>query len=151
MIRRAIVAWFLMIPAAIANGVFRETVVKPVVGDQTAHQLSVVTGSALFLTVAYYLLRDHAGDAEDRALLGIGASWIAGTILFEFGFGHFIDGKSWSELTHDYNIAEGRLWPVVLLVIFLAPLIVKRIVNRNRSHLVDQCGDRPRRLRGSHA
>ena len=129
MIRRAIIAWFLMIPAAILNGVLRETVVRPEVGELPAHQISVVTGSAFFLTVAYYLLRDHAGDAENRTPLGIGASWLAATILFEFGFGHYVDGKSWSELTHDYNIAEGRLWPVVLLVILFAPLIVKRIVN----------------------
>jgi len=148
MFRRAVYAWFLMIPAAITNGVVRETVIKPVVGDQTAHQLSVVTGSALFLTVAYYLLHDHAGEQEDRTLLGIGACWLAGTILFEFGFGHYVDGKSWSELTHDYNVAEGRLWPVVLLVLFLAPLIVKRIVNR--SHRIDRSGERPHRLHGTH-
>ena len=149
MIRRAIIAWFLMIPAAITNGIFRETVIKPVVGDQTAHQLSVVTGSALFLTVAYYLLRDHAGEQEDRTLLGIGACWLAGTILFEFGFGHYVDGKSWDELTHDYNIADGRLWPMVLLVLFLAPLIVKRLVNR--SHPVSRSGEHTQRLHSRHA
>jgi hypothetical protein len=149
MIRRALYAWFLMIPAAIMNGIVRETVIKPIAGDQTARQISVITASALFLTVAYFLLRDHAGEADDRSLLGIGACWLAGTILFEFGFGHYVDGKSWSELTHDYNITEGRLWPVVLLVLFLAPLIVKRIVNHRRS--VGRAGERPRRLHGSRA
>jgi hypothetical protein len=133
MFRRAVIAWILMIPAAIGNGIFREIGVKPLVGELPAHQISVVTGSALFLSIAYYLLRDHAGDGDDRTLLGIGASWLAGTILFEFGFGHFLDGKSFSELTHDYNIAEGRLWPIVLLVLFFAPVIVKRLVNHSQS------------------
>ena len=101
MVRHAVYAWFLMIPAAIANGIVRETVVTPIVGDQTARQISVVTASALFLSIAYYLLRDHAGEEDDRTLLGIGASWLLATILFEFGFGHYVDGKSWSELTHE--------------------------------------------------
>lgn len=130
MIRRAIIAWVLMIPGAILNGSFRNFVVKPVIGELPAHQVSVVTGSALFLGIAYYLLRDHVGDEEDRTLLGIGASWLAATILFEFGFGHYVMGNSWEKLLHDYNVAEGRLWPVVLLVVLFAPLIVKRIVNR---------------------
>jgi hypothetical protein len=121
-------------------------VVKPVVGDLPAHQISVVTGSALFLAVAYYLLRDHAGEAEDRTLLGIGASWLAATILFEFGFGHYVMGNSWEKLLHDYNVTEGRLWPVVLLVLFLAPLIVKRIINRSHAP-----GGSTHGLRGSHS
>lgn len=143
MIRRAVIAWLLMIPAAILNGAFRNGVVEPVVGDLPAHQISVVTGSALFLGVAYYLLRDHAGKAEDRTLLGIGASWLAATILFEFGFGHYAAGDSWDSLLHDYNMAEGRLWPVVLLVVFLAPLIVKRIVNRSRQGGSAQASGQP--------
>lgn len=146
MIRRAVIAWVLMIPGAILNGAFRNFVVKPVVGELPAHQISVVTGSALFLGIAYYLLRDHAGDEEDLTLLGIGASWMAATILFEFGFGHYVMGNSWDTLLHDYNVAEGRLWPVVLLVVLFAPLIVKWIVNRSHAS-----GGSAHRLRGSHS
>ena len=143
MFGRAVLTWVLMIPVAIANGIFRETVIRPITGDLPAHQISVVTGSLGFLGVTWLAFRHHAVRESDRTLLGVGLAWLAGTIAFEFGFGHFLDGKTWSELFHDYNVFQGRLWPVVLLVIFAAPLAVKRIVNR--------VGDRRMPLRHRHA
>jgi len=127
MIRRAVVTWIAMIPVAIANGVFRETVIAPATGDQAAHQISVVSGSAALFGVAWALFRHQAVEEDDRTLLKVGLAWLAGTVAFEFGFGHFLDGKSWSALLHDYNVLQGRLWPVVLLVISLAPLGVKHL------------------------
>ena len=53
-------------------------------------------------------------DETDGRLLEVGIAWLAATIVFEFGFGHFVDGKGWGELLHDYNIFAGRLWPVFL-------------------------------------
>jgi hypothetical protein len=127
MIKRAALTWFLMIPVAIANGVFRETVIRPLTGELPAHQISVVTGSLGFLGVTWLAFRQQAVEESDRTLLGVGLAWLAGTIAFEFGFGRFLDGKTWSELLHDYNVFEGRLWPVVLMVIVAAPLTVKRL------------------------
>jgi hypothetical protein len=127
MIKRAALTWFLMIPVAIANGVFRETVIRPLTGDLPAHQISVVTGSLGFLGVTWLAFRHQAVEESDRRLRGVGLAWLAGTIAFEFGFGYFLDGKTWSELLHDYNVYEGRLWPVVLIVIVAAPLAVKRL------------------------
>ncbi len=130
MFGRAVLTWVLMIPVAIANGIFRETVIRPITGELPAHQISVVTGSLGFLGVTWLAFRHHAVQENDRTLLGVGLAWLAGTIAFEFGFGHFLDGKTWTELFQDYNVFQGRLWPVVLLVIFAAPLAVKRIALR---------------------
>ena len=82
--------------------------------DQTARQISVATASIAFLTLVYLIMREYVVDETRSALVGIGLTWLAATILFEFGFGHFIDGKSWGELFRDYNIFAGRLWPVFL-------------------------------------
>ena len=38
----------------------------------------------------------------------IGAAWVVLTVIFEFGFGHYVDGKSWSELLENYNLPAGR-------------------------------------------
>ena len=127
MIKRATLTWVAMIPVAIANGIVREVAIAPITGDQAANQLSVVTGSLGMLGVTWCLFRHQAEAERDRTLLKVGLAWLAGTIAFEFGFGHFLDGKTWSELFHDYNVAQGRLWPVVLTVILFAPLLVKRI------------------------
>lgn len=131
MVRRAALTWAAMIPVAIFNGTFRELALKPVLGDQTARQASVVTASLAFLVLVYLLMREYVVDETDRRLLEVGIAWLAATIVFEFGFGHFVDGKGWGELLHDYNISAGRLWPVFLGVEVCAPLLVKRYMLRH--------------------
>lgn len=140
MIRKAIVTWLLMIPIAILNGGLRETLVKPHVGDLAAHQISVVTGSLGFFALVYIMLRHEVPAKADRWLLGLGSVWVMATVIFEFIFGHFVMGHSWSRLLADYNILQGRLWTVVLAVVAVAPLAVKRIVTRRHgsARTVDQ-------------
>jgi apolipoprotein N-acyltransferase len=130
MVPKAVLTWVLMIPVAILNGIFRESVIRPRVGELRAHQLSVVTGSTGFVALVYALWRGEAGRIEDRDLFRMGAAWVVATIIFEFGFGHYLRGFSWEELLHDYNIGAGRLWVVVLLVILFSPLIAKRLTTR---------------------
>jgi hypothetical protein len=127
MIRKAIVAWVSMIPVAILNGGLRQALFVPAVGELRAHQLSVLTGSAAFFAVIYASMHRDATRQTDRWLVGLGAIWVAATIAFEFGFGHWVMGSSWSRLLADYNVFAGRFWVVVLAVIGLAPLAVKRI------------------------
>jgi len=52
--------------------------------------------------------------------------WTTLTVAFEFIFGHYVDRKSWSELAANYAIWNGRLWPLVLLSLILAPFIWTR-------------------------
>ncbi len=125
---RAVVTWVLMIPVAILNGLFRESVIRPRIGELRGHQLSVATGSTGFLALVYALWRGEVGRIEDRDLLRMGRIWVVATILFEFGFGHYLRGFSWRQLLHDYNVRAGRLWVVVLLMVLFSPLIVKRMV-----------------------
>jgi hypothetical protein len=128
MIRRAALTWVAMIPVAILNGTIREVALKRVLDDQPARQLSVATASVAFLVLVYLIMREYVVDETDQRLLVLGLTWLAATIMFEFGFGHFVDGKSWGELVHDYNIVAGRLWPVFLAIEALAPLLIKRFV-----------------------
>ena len=53
--------------------------------------------------------------------------WLALTILFEFGFGHFVAGHSWQTLLADYNIFAGRLWLFFLGWITVMPWLVHRL------------------------
>ena len=59
-----------------------------------------------------------AGVAQAWA---IGVLWLALTVAFEFGFGHFVAGHSWSRLGQDYNLLAGRLWVLILLWLAVAP------------------------------
>jgi hypothetical protein len=62
----------------------------------------------------------------------VGVIWLVLTIAFEFGFGLFIAGHSLGRLLHDYHIAEGRLWLIVLICLFLMPYTVFQIRRQKR-------------------
>ena len=65
-------------------------------------------------------LRPFAGRADARP--GRAAlAWLVMTVAFEFLIGRTVDHKSWRELVENYAIWRGRLWPVVLLTVVLAP------------------------------
>jgi hypothetical protein len=53
----------------------------------------------------------------------IGILWLILTLVFEFGFGHFLQHKTWPQLLKAYTFQEGNLWPLVLIVTTLAPLL----------------------------
>lgn len=127
MIRKAAMTWIVMIPVAILNGIVRQALFEPQVGELPAHQLSVVTGSAAFFALICAMLHREAPQQSDRWLRGLGAVWVAATGAFEFVFGHVVMGNPWSRLLADYNVLAGRLWLVVLAVIAISPLAVKRL------------------------
>jgi hypothetical protein len=53
----------------------------------------------------------------------IGGIWLLLTILFEFGFGHFIMGHPWEKLFFDYNIFAGRVWLLFILWTAVSPAV----------------------------
>jgi len=123
---REVVAWLPGIPIAIANGILREVVYKARLDDLQAHQLSVVSFILLFgvyvwLVLPWLKLSTRAQAAH------VGLLWLVLTVAFEFLFGHYAMGHSLKTLLHDYNIASGRLWILVLLWIAIAPYIGFRL------------------------
>ena len=65
--------------------------------------------------------------ASSREALGVGAFWLALTLAFEFGVGHYGFGKPWPELLADYDLRRGRIWMAVLVVTLFAPLWTARL------------------------
>ena len=136
---RAIVTWLLFIPIVVFNGFIRDAVYKPFVGELTAHQISTAIASAAFLVLAYMLLKKYIITFTKRDLVLTGSMWVVLTVLFEFGIGHFIIGTPSKKLFYDYNIFEGRIWILFLLVLFLAPQLLNAMVrstNIKRLHAV---------------
>jgi hypothetical protein len=48
-------------------------------------------------------------------------------LAFEFLAGHFLFGRSWGYLLADYNVLRGRIWVLVPIVTWLAPLWAWRV------------------------
>lgn len=67
-------------------------------------------------------MRPTTGEA-----LAIGLLWVVLTLLFEFGVFRFALGLPWERLLADYDLAEGRLWPLVLVTELVVPYVVVRV------------------------
>lgn len=122
---RALVLWSAIIPLAIANGLLRDLLLARWLGASTARSVSGVLlcgliGAWTWLTVPWLALRDG------RACAVVGAGWLALTLGFEFGFGRLVAHRTWEELLRPYRFTGGDLWPVVLLVVALAPWLAAR-------------------------
>jgi hypothetical protein len=57
----------------------------------------------------------------------LGIFWTVLTLAFETLFGHYVLGVSWELLLAEYNIFQGRLWPLVLLVTWFGPLLAAKL------------------------
>jgi hypothetical protein len=121
--------WFVFPFVGILNGVLREATYKNFVGDLSAHQISTATGIFFFGIIFYFIFKKWKIESAKHAIL-IGVIWLGLTVLFEFGFGHYIMGNSWEKLLQDYNLAKGRVWSLFLLWITIAPFVFYKIFNR---------------------
>ena len=123
MIARYALVWLLLAIVAIANGVIRQTTYGRSVSDLTAHQISTLTGILATGAVVWVVSRFWQIESASQAW-SIGFMWLAMTVVFEFGFGHYVAGHSWSHLIADYNIFEGRLWSLFLIWITVLPFVI---------------------------
>jgi hypothetical protein len=123
---RAAVVWLLLMAAEIVHGIARTLWLAPVVGDFRARQIAVFSGSLLILLIVSVTTRWMRPSAP-RLLISIGLLWVVLTVGFEIGFGRFILGYSWNRLASDYNLREGGLLPIGLLVMALSPWLAMHI------------------------
>jgi hypothetical protein len=108
---------------AILNGAFREAVLNPALGPQMGHVVSTVLLSGLIVAVAGRTV-PWIAPVTSRAALAVGILWMALTLAFEFGAGHWLFHKSLAELVYDYDLTRGRIWLLVLVVTLLSPVLV---------------------------
>ncbi|WP_336366516.1 hypothetical protein [Marinobacter sp. C2H3] len=124
---RAMVVWAGILVLAIGNGIIREYLLLPRLGNPTSLLLSGSLLSVLILVVVYLSLPWlHLRRRHQLWLIGFG--WLALTLAFEATFG-VLQGKSWSELARAYTFADGNLWPLVLVVLATAPYIAGKLRN----------------------
>ena len=117
---KAVFGWLALLVLMFANGVIRVGVLQPRLGEERARQVASLTGVALVLLVGWLFVR-ASPEASPARLWRVGAGWVAATLVFEFGFGRFVSGLSWRALVADYDVGHGRLWPLVLIGVGLAP------------------------------
>lgn len=122
---KLLIAWLLILPAMIMNGLFRELVLKSLVPAPVAEAISVAIGLAIVVVLTRYLLRPLAGKPTAQVVRA-SVILVLLTVAFEFLFGHYVDGKSWSELAANYEVWNGKLWPILLAAIAFMPFLWSR-------------------------
>ncbi len=129
MIGTWILLWIPLVFVAILNGTLREKGFAKLMAELPAHQLSTLTGILLVGLYVWIVMKYWPIASAGSALL-IGGIWFVMTVLFEFGFGHFVMGHPWERLLRDYNIFAGRLWVLFLLWTTFSPWAVFLIQER---------------------
>ena len=111
-----------MVFIAIANGLLRENFFANRLKELRAHQASTLTLIIFFGIYIWLVLRIWKPESVRHAI-SIGLIWLVLTVAFEFIFGHYVAGHSWSRLFNDYNIFVGRVWILILIWVSIAPYI----------------------------
>ena len=114
-----------MVLIAVGNGAFRDFVMQPRLGELHARQASTVLLIVLFAIYMAVVFRRWPLPSARQAAL-VGAAWLALTLAFEFGLGHFVSGLSWRDMLADYDLLSGRLWILVPLWVALGPCLFQR-------------------------
>ena len=120
----AIGVWFILLIVAILNGAFREEFIRPRLGEYPGHVFSTIILVAIIWIVVYLFIRTAGRGASTIDFLLIGVLWLVLTVIFEFCFGHYIEGQSWDILLANYNVLNGRIWVLVLLSELIAPPVL---------------------------
>ena len=123
---RCLVVWLLLIATEIVHGILREVLLVPLVGRFRSNQIGIFTGSVIILLIAYFTIC-WIGAKRRSELLTVGFHWLLLTVAFEFLFGRFVMGLSWDRLGSDYNLLQGGLMPLGLLLLFFSPLIAENV------------------------
>jgi hypothetical protein len=124
--RRWIAAWTGGALIGVANGVVRQATFAKIVDDRAAHAASGATAIGAFAAYFSRLQRRWPIPTTSEALT-IGCCWCALTVAFEFGFGRVVAKLSWRELLADYDLRQGRTWPLVLAWIAAGPAVVRKL------------------------
>ena len=115
-----LLCWLLLAAVGVANGVIRQYTYGRRLPELAAHQISTVTAIVSTGLLVFGVSRLWPLSSMGQAWL-VGAVWLAATVAFEFGFGHYVVGHSWEKLLRDYNLLQGRLWLLVLVWILIMP------------------------------
>jgi hypothetical protein len=123
---RALAIWLAVLLLANLNGAVREIWLIPRIGAPMGRVMSTLALCGLLALVSWlsigWIRPTTTGDA-----LKIGGLWLVLTLAFEFLVGHYVFRKPWAALLEDYDLMRGRIWVLVLRVVFLAPLWTARL------------------------
>jgi hypothetical protein len=129
---KSIAVWLVILVCAVLNGGLREALLMPSLGKPIALVVSGVLLSIIIVAVSF-LLAPWLGKLSTSRCLYVGSVWLCLTLVFEFGFGRLVQHQGWPQLLEAYTFKDANIWPLVLVVTFVAPLLAVRVRATGRS------------------
>jgi hypothetical protein len=126
---KAIIVWLAMLVLAMLNGIVRDMLLAPAFGITIAQPASGIILSILIFAVSYYSLA-FIGASRVREYLGVGLFWVCLTLVFEYLFAHYVLGMSWRQVNQIFNIQQGNLFSLALLVSATGPLLAAKVAGK---------------------
>lgn len=128
MVAKYLIVWLLLAVVAVANGIIRQATYGKSMSDLAAHQLSTLTAIAASGVIVWIVNHVWAIESSAQAW-SIGIFWLVLTVVFEFGFGHYVAGHSWDRLFADYNLHQGRIWSLFLIWMLIMPFVIYKLAS----------------------
>jgi len=123
---RSLIVWVLIIVAETIHGRARVLLLQPYVGDFRARQIAVFTGSIIIFLIVLACIR-FIGARTVSQLIGVGCLWVVLTVVFELGLRRLVMGYSWQRITSDYNILQGGLLSIGMIVLLFTPVVAGKL------------------------
>ena len=119
---RAVGMWVTLVAVESLHGALRRIVLEPRLGDLTARQVSVLTGSVLIIIVFWFTLK-WLGPRPGRHWWELGLLWLILTLAFEIALGRAA-GMSWDRIVSDFDPRRGGFLGLGMMVILVAPRVM---------------------------
>jgi hypothetical protein len=133
MIVRAVVIWCALLMIASINGLVREALLIPRMGEVGGRAISTLALSALIVVLTWISIGWIAPRSAQQTWT-VGVIWVLLTLAFEFLAGHYVFHNAWSLLLEDYNVVRGRIWILVLITTLVSPRLCARLRNLSLAH-----------------
>jgi hypothetical protein len=133
MIVRAVVIWCALLMIASINGLVREALLIPRMGEVGGRAISTLALSALIVVLTWISI-GWIAPRSARQTWTVGVIWVLLTLAFEFLAGHYVFHNAWSRLLEDYNVVRGRIWILVLITTLVSPRLCARLRNLSLAH-----------------
>jgi len=134
-----LLAWLGGAVLGVGNGTLRELVLRRILAEDAARQLSTLTLLGL-LTGYLWLLDRWRPLPSTRTALSVGAVWVVLTIAFDLMLGHYVEHKSWHTLLADYDLSSGKVWVAVPVWTLVAPALVRRARRGSDTRILQSAG-----------
>jgi len=128
-LRKAVIVWIGMLFLAMLNGIARDMLLTPAFGISIAQPTSGIILCVLIFIVSYYSLA-FIGATRVRGFLSVGLFWVCLTLVFEYLFAHYLLGMSWRQVNQIFNIQQGNLFSLALLVTAIGPLLAAKVAGK---------------------